>query len=137
MKKYILLLLIPFFSFITKTTEKDIVGKWTGKDKGETGFMIFDEDGYLTMEFDGKKMGGKSFTYKGKEAKTIYKFHSKKTPYQIDIIISYTNGEVIRKMNCLAEFKDKDTMKFGIAPASNSRSNKFEDYDSILFTRVK
>lgn len=137
MKKYILLLLIPFFSFITKSEESDIIGKWSGEDKGEIGFMTFDKDGYLTMEFEGKKMGGHSFTFKGKEAKATYKFNSKKAPYQIDIIISYMNGDVIRTLNCLAEFQGKNTMKFGIAYKKTTHSTKFEDYESILLTRVE
>ncbi|MFY7671325.1 hypothetical protein ACOSP6_09610 [Tenacibaculum sp. MEBiC06402] len=137
MKKLILLLFIPFFSFISKSPEKDIIGKWTGEDKGEIGFMTFDEDGYLTMEFNGKKMGGKDFLYRGKKAKATYRFKSKTAPYQIDIVISDIDDNVIRSMYCLAEFKDKNTMKFGISQSSYNRSKKFEDYDSILLTRVK
>ncbi len=133
MKKYILLLLIPFFSFTSKHANFDIIGKWKGEDKGEIGYLIFDKDGYLTMEVNGEKMGGKSFILRGKKAKAIYNYKATKQPIEIDIIISDMEDNLIKKVNFIIEFKDKNTMKLTIPAKPNEAINK----NSMLLTRVE
>lgn len=133
MKKYILLLLIPFFSFTSKHANFDIIGKWKGKDKGEIAYLIFDNEGYFTMEVNGERMGGKNFTMRGKKAKAKYNYRSTKKPIEIDIIISDIQNKLIKKINFIVEFKDKNTMKLTIP----SISKEVIDEKSIQFTRVE
>lgn len=137
MKKYIsLLLLIPFLSFKSTTTKVDIVGKWKGTDKGKIGYLIFESNGYFTMKTGNTILGGKNFTLKKKSVKSMYNYNADKNPIEIDLIIYDMNDKIVKKMSCIAEFKDKNTMKLGTSFSSDKRPTTFEDITSTVLTRV-
>lgn len=139
MKKLLLLLfLAPLFAFITinNDVEKKIIGKWKGEDKGEVGYFIFDEKGYAFMEMQGQTLGGESFIFEGKEGKMTYNIVDKSTIIKLDIVVTIIEENVERKMLCIAEFLDDDTMKFAI-DFGEDRPINFTNYNSIILKRVK
>ncbi len=137
MKKYVVfLLIIPILAFSLKSNEIDIVGKWTGEDKGEIGTLIFDSEGYVELEIKGKKMGGKSFDFKGTEAKITYTLDTSKKPIEIDLVLRDMSNKVIRSIFLIAEFKDKNTMKLAPPIGYEKRATEFNDTNSIILNRV-
>lgn len=139
MKKLLLLLfLTPLFAFISANNdvEKKIIGKWKGEDKGEVGYFIFDEKGYAFMEMQGQRLGGESFIFEGKEGKMTYTIVDKSKLIKLDIIVTIIEENVERKILCIAEFLDDDTMKFAIDFGKNRPIN-FTNDNSIILKRVK
>ena len=45
----ILFFVLPYLFFTTNIQKTDFVGKWTGEDNGEIGFIIFDDEGYACL----------------------------------------------------------------------------------------
>ncbi|WP_411768562.1 hypothetical protein [Winogradskyella sp. A3E31] len=136
-KLLILLFLIPLLSFNSNQSEISIIGKWQGVDEArELGYMIFDNDGYATIEIEGVVYGGKEFEINGKTGSMTYSINSDIEPVQIDLIMTIMDS--INQMNMLfiAKFKDKNTMIL----ASNFNSERpfeFNSDNSITLIRIE
>ena len=83
------------FMFLTSFTalvgDSPHVGRWKGEDKGDMGFLELTSDGYATFEFEGQKMGGKSYVSDGVELAMTYKI-DKKQKHELKNGILYLKG---------------------------------------------
>jgi hypothetical protein len=121
------------------TIENDkakFVGKWIGEDEKEIGYLNFDSEGYAYFEFQGQVFGGKEFVFKGKKGKMTYEINSETKPIQVDFTVTKLESGEEKKMLCIAEFIDDDTMKFAITFGEN-RPIEFDSENSIIFKREK
>lgn len=123
-------------SFNSDFINIDIVGRWKVEDNGALGFMTFDSEGYASMEFEGKKMGGKNFLYEGKKAKMTYSLNTEKNPVKIDVIVTSENNEILRTMYGIIVFKDENNMKLAASFDSPERPTEFNDDNTINLTRI-
>ena len=138
MKKILLFFfIVPLLSFNSSITEKNIIGKWKGEDgKNIIGLMIFDNDGYATIEIDGKTYGGKEFEINGEKGSMKYSINLDLEPIQIDLIITFLESKDQIKMLLIAEFQDKDTMILA-SKFTNERPTEFNSDNSTILHRIK
>lgn len=135
-KLFILLFTIPFLiSFSPLKTTEDFIGKWKGEDKGEIGFIIFDKDGYASIEIQGQIIGGKEFEIDGQKGSLIYKLNTSVEPIQIDFEMTKFKSGEIKSLLGIVEFIDDDSFKLALDFESN-RPTDFSK-NTITFQRVK
>lgn len=115
MKKIlVLLLIIPFLSLTAQTDDTKFIGRWTGDSKNEIGYMNFDSEGYAYFEVQGQIFGGKEFVYEGKKGSMTYEINSKADIIEVDLTLTKLESGEQKTLLCIANFIDKDTMKFAI-----------------------
>ncbi|NMH86543.1 hypothetical protein [Flavivirga algicola] len=137
MKKILILLLaIPLLSLTTKNDTSRFIGKWKGEDNGDIGYIIFDKEGYATFEIQGKTFGGKEFVLKEEKGSLTYKIDDSKDPIQVDFIITKLATGEEKRLLCIANFLDTDTMEFAIN-YKNNRPTEFDTENSIILKREK
>jgi hypothetical protein len=137
MKKIVLLLLATILMSATaKNAEPNFVGKWTGDDNKEVGFITFDKEGYASFEVKGQVLGGKEFEMNGQKGKMTYEINTKTNPIQVDFIITKLDTGEEKRMLCIAEFIDKNTMNFALN-FDNIRPKDFQSKNAIVLTREK
>lgn len=139
MKKIILLFIttLTLMSFNKVTnSEFSIVGKWQGQDENETGYIIFQKDGYAYFDFQGLIMGGEEFVIKGQKASMTYEVDYSKTPMTIDLIVKKIESGEIKKLLCIAEIINENQIKLQI-DFNDNRPTEFNENDSLIFNRVK
>lgn len=137
MKKILLLLLA--FSFLSFTIEKDnskFIGKWIGVAKNDIGFITFDSEGYAYFEINGQLFGGKDFIFQGKRGKMTYEINRNLMPIHVDFTVTKLESGEQKKLLCIANFIDDDTMQFAIN-FEQIRPIEFNDENSIVFKREK
>ena len=135
MKHLLIFFIIPLMLFNSTSQKEDFVGKWIGEDKGDIGYIVFDEEGYASFEIEGQIMGGKDFTMNGQKGKMTYSINDKVNPVEIDFIITKIDTEESMELLGIAEFIDKDTVNFSISYDS-VRPTQFGE-TSIILKRVK
>ena len=135
-KILITLLTISLFSFTLAKESNDFVGKWSGEDQGEIGFIIFDKDGFASFEIDGEIFGGKNFLLEGEKAEMSYEINNAVDPIQLDFILTKIDSGDQIEVLCIAKFEDKDNMQFAIN-FENERPKNFDSDNSIKLKRVK
>jgi hypothetical protein len=121
------------------TIENDkakFVGKWIGEDKKEIGYLNFDSEGYAFFEYQGQILGGKEFVFNGKKGKMTYEINDKTNPIQVDLIVTKLDSGEQKKLLCIAEFINNDTMKFAIN-YEEKRPTEFDSENSIILKREK
>ncbi|CAM3979089.1 hypothetical protein FLAN108750_02930 [Flavobacterium antarcticum] len=138
---FILLIVLPLLSFNSDSnavniTAIDLIGKWTGEDKGEIGFITFDKEGYASFEIQGQIIGGKEFVMNGKKGKMTYEFNLEKKPIEIDMTITKLEFNEQKKILCIAEFEDENTMIFALT-FDSERPTEFNDENSIKLKRTE
>ena len=133
---FILLIVLPFLSFNSDFNSINLIGKWTGEDKGEIGFITFDKEGYSTFEIEGQIIGGKEFVMNGKKGKMTYEINSDKKPIEIDLIITKLESNEQKKILCIAEFEDENNMIFAMTFGSE-RPTEFNEGNSIALKRTE
>ena len=138
MKKILLLfIIVPLLSFNSSISEKNIIGKWKGEDgKNIIGLMIFENDGYATIEINGEIYGGKEFEINGEKGSMRYSTNFDLDPIQIDLIITFLESKDQIKMLFIAEFQDKDTIILA-SKFSNKRPTEFNSNNSAILHRIK
>ena len=137
MKKIVLLLLATvLMSATTKNAKPNFIGKWTGDDNKEVGYITFDKEGYASFEMQGQVLGGKEFDINGKKGKMTYVINTKTNPIQVDFIITNLDTGEEKRMLCIAEFIDKNTMNFALN-FENIRPKDFLSKNAIVLTREK
>lgn len=135
-KLFFLLLLVPLLSFNSGEGKINIVGKWKGEDKKEIGYMIFDSDGYASIEMGEQTVGGKEFVLNGKKGSMTYSINLDTVPVNIDLIITQLETKKQMKMLYIAKYLDEKTMIL----ASNFNSERpieFNSDNSIKMHRVE
>lgn len=138
MKKLLLvLILFPLLSFNSSKAEINITGTWKGLDETkEIGYMIFDNDGFATIEVEGQTYGGKEFEMNNKKASMTYSINFDTEPIQVDFVISLFDSKEERRMLLIAEFKDEDTMILA-SNFNSERPTEFNTDNSITLHRIK
>lgn len=138
MKTTLQLLFLFLISSVTITAQnqKDFYGKWTGEDKGEIGFIIFDSEGYAAFETDGQVIGGKEFMMNGEKGKMTYSINMDAKPIEIDLTVTRISSGDERIIRCIAQFIDQDSMLFALAFDAD-RPKNFDDDSFIKLQRVK
>lgn len=137
MKKLLILLLtVPLLSLTVEKDNTKFIGKWAGEDEEEIAYLNFNSDGFASFEIGGQIMGGKEFVLNGKKGSMTYEINSKTNPIQVDLIVTMTENQEQKKMLCIADFIDNDTMKFAIGFDEN-RPNEFDSENSLVFRREK
>jgi len=137
MKKLIaLLFIIPLISFDTIQEPSDFLGRWTGEDKGNIGFINFDKEGYASFEIQGQVIGGKEFLLEGKKGSMTYKVNMDTDPIEIDFTITKLETKEERKLLAIVKAIDKDSiliaMNFG-----GARPTNFDSDNAMTLKRVK
>ena len=135
-------LLLLFIATLTLTSfnkysnsEFSIIGKWEGQDENESGYIIFQKDGYAYFDFQGQVMGGKEFVIRGQKASMTYEVDYSKTPMTIDIIVKKIETGEINKLLCIAEKIDKNQIKLQM-DFTGVRPTQFNENDSLIFNRT-
>lgn len=135
MKKIIVFLLcIPLLAFKLDNEVKDFVGKWTGEDNGQVGSIVFDEEGYASIEVGGEILGGKNFELNGKKGSMRYEINTKVKPIEVDFVVTIIETGEVKKMLGIAEFKDKNNMIFALG-FTGVRPTEFNDNNAINLKR--
>jgi len=132
----ILFLIIPILSMTIENDKAKFFGKWIGEDQKEIGYLNFDSEGYAFFEIQGQIFGGKEFVFDGKKGKMTYEINSETNPIQVDLILTKLETGEQKKLLCIAEFIDNDTMKFALT-FEESRPTEFDSENSIIFKRDK
>ena len=135
MKHLFIFFIVPLMLLNSTSQKEDFVGKWIGEDKGDIGYIVFDEEGYASFEIEGQIMGGKDFTMNGQKGKMTYSINDKVSPVEIDFIITKIDTEESMELLGIAEFIDKDTVNFSIS-YNSVRPTQFGE-TSIILKRVK
>jgi uncharacterized protein (TIGR03067 family) len=133
---FILLIVLPLLSFNSDLNSVDLIGKWTGEDKGQIGFITFDKEGYAIFEIEGQIIGGKEFVMNGKKGKMTYELNLKKKPIEIDLTITKLESNEQKKILCIAEFVDENNMILAMT-FDSERPTEFNDENSIKLKRTK
>lgn len=134
---FIVLFMLPFFLSVTIENDKaKFVGKWIGDDKGDIGYLNFNSEGYAYFEIQGQIMGGKEFVQNGKKGSMTYQINSETEPIQVDLIVTIFESKEQKKLLCISNFIDDDTMKFAIG-FEGIRPTKFDSENSIILKRDK
>ena len=116
--------------------DNNFLGKWIGEDSADIGYLTFDKEGYAFFEIQGQILGGKEFEMNGKKGKMTYQINNEFSPIQVDFIVTILENGESRKLLCIANFIDDDTMEFAI-DFENKRPLEFDAENSIIFKRDK
>ena len=135
MKHLFTFFIIPLFLLNTTSQKEDFIGKWTGEDQGEIGFIIFDDEGYAAFEVEGQILGGKEFFMNGKKGKMTYTINYEMNPIEVDFTMTKIESGESKIILGIAEFTDKNTMTFDMT-FDTERPSEFGD-NSITLKRVK
>ncbi|THV59963.1 hypothetical protein EZV76_05225 [Flagellimonas alvinocaridis] len=132
----IIFFIVPLMSMTIENDRAKFVGKWIGEDKKEIGYLNFDSEGYAFFEIQGQVFGGKEFIFDGKKGKMTYEINSDTNPIEVDLIVTKLESGEQKKLLCIAQFIDNDTMKFAIS-FEEKRATEFDTENSIIFKREK
>ncbi len=132
----ILFFVLPYLFFTTNIQKTDFVGKWTGEDNGEIGFIIFDDEGYAAFEVNGQLLGGKDFEMNGEKGEMTYKIDDSKDPIEIDLTMRKFTSKEERTLLCIAKFTDKNNLMFAMG-YGDTRPVDFNGDETIELQRVE
>ncbi|MCK8521508.1 hypothetical protein M0D21_08010 [Aquimarina sp. D1M17] len=135
-KLLIILFIIPLLSMTIENDNAKFIGKWVGQDENEIGYLNFDSEGYAYFEMQGQIIGGKEFVRNGKKGSMTYEINSETNPIQVDLIVTLFESNEQKKLLCISNFIDDDTMKFAIG-FEGIRPKEFDSNNSIILKRDK
>uniref|UniRef100_UPI004048038F hypothetical protein n=2 Tax=Roseivirga sp. TaxID=1964215 RepID=UPI004048038F len=130
----ILLFAIPIISLSVEKDNSKFIGKWIGEDQNDIGYMSFDSEGYVYLEMEGEIIGGEEFVINGEKGKMTYEINSETNPIEVDFIVTVLKSGEQKRLLCIADFIDDNTMKFAINFDEN-RPTQFDSENSIIFKR--
>ena len=139
MKKIILLILITCALTSFQNYEIDefsLIGKWKGEADNEVGYIVFQEDGYAYLEFQGQIIGGKEFVIKGEKGSMYYEVDYDKTPITVDLIVKKIESGKTKKLLFIAQIVSENQIKMQL-DFSGVRPTEFDDANSLIFNRVE
>jgi len=137
MKKLIaLLFIIPLISFDTIQEPSDFLGRWTGEDKGNIGFINFDKEGYASFEIQGQVIGGKEFLLEGKKGSMTYKVNMDTDPIEIDFTITKLETKEQKSLLAIVKFEDNNNMRIAI-DFNAARPTDFDGENAMTLKRVE
>lgn len=137
MKRFLIILfIIPFLSMTVENDKAKFIGKWIGKDKKEIGYLNFDSEGYAYFEIKGEILGGKDYVDNGEKGSMTYEINTETKPIQVDLILTMFESKEQRKLLCISNFIDDDTMEFAIG-FEGIRPTEFNSENTLIFKREK
>jgi glucan biosynthesis protein len=135
-KLFTLLLILPFLSFIPMNHKDKFVGKWKADDGKEVGYLNFESNGIAFIEVNGQILGGKEFNMNGKIMNMTYEANFETNPIELDIIVTRIENGEQKKLLCIADFINDNTMKFAI-DFEGKKLTKFTDENTVVFKKVE
>ncbi|WP_010516798.1 hypothetical protein [Croceivirga radicis] len=137
MKKFLIVLfVIPLLSMTVENDKTKFIGKWIGEDNKDIGYLSFDSKGFAYFETQGQIMGGEEFVLNGKKGSMTYEINPTTNPIQVDLILTLIESKEQKKLLCIANFIDDNTMEFAIG-FEGIRPTEFDSENSILLKRQK
>lgn len=145
-KTILLLLLLTFINLegqtdvIQNAETKELVkeyylGEWIGDSGGRIGSMSFDTEGYFTIEFGGRKLGGKDFILEGEKGSAYYFIDETVKPFTIDLtvknLVTFEEGTIFG----IIAIEDSETFTIALGFDGN-RPTEMNEKNSILMKRV-
>jgi len=114
--RLIAFLIVTSFLTASFTSPKaTLVGRWRDIDKSQSGFMTFDQEGYVTLETNGEVVGGKNFVVDGVTANMRYETREDTDPMEIDFIVTMTEKETeIGRVRGIYKFLSKRKLMINI-----------------------
>lgn len=142
MKKFILLFICiaTLSSFIPIEDIKfSIVGKWVGEKDGDKGALIFDKDGYISMEENGQTFGGKGFVDGNETFDYTYKIDYSKKPIEFDLVNTrIIPSKEVRTNLAIIEIINNDKIKICFnVDGTDVRPTEFTEENTVYFTKEK
>jgi hypothetical protein len=137
--KYFLILSVALIQLFYTPEEKRksrFIGEWKAEHENKKIRLSFNSDGYAYLTINNEIKGGKEFLINKKKASLTYKINSKTTPMQVDLIITLKDDGSKKTLPCIAEFIDKNNMKF-VFGDSGTRPKNFNSNEALIFKRVK
>lgn len=134
---FLFLLFIPLFSFNSNVTDNSIIGKWEGTDeKNKVGSIVFNDDGYATIQIEDQTFGGKEFEIRGNKASMTYSINKDVEPIEIDFIITSLETQTEMRILMIAKFAENDIMTIA-SDFNDLRPTEFNSGNSIKLHRIK
>ena len=134
--KTLITLFILSVSFSVTAQQDNLIGSWTGEDKGEVGTVIFDNEGYCTFVIQGENMGGKEFQMDGEKGSMTYKIEDKASPYKVTLTMTKLASGDSMNMYGLIRFKDENTIECALGNPGVPVT-EFTPENSMTLTRDK
>jgi len=141
MNKLLFILVIGFAltckSSSDKVSEFNIVGKWEWDSFSSSGSFVFYSNGFVEIESDNEKIGGKDFMRDGKKFSLEYKVNYDTTPNTLDLIFTELESNQQLKMPGIIDIVENDILLYargtnGMRPKSIAESD-----DKITLYRTK
>jgi hypothetical protein len=120
-----------------KNSEFSIVGKWEWDSYSSSGKFVFYDNGFVEMESENEKIGGKEFLRDGKKFSLEYKVNYEAKPNTLDLVFTELNSDNQLIMPGVIDIVENDIVLFargsdGIRPKSIADSD-----DKITLYRTK
>lgn len=138
MKKILLVLFITvgLFGFTNVSAQENaIVGKWKGTDQTQNvGYMIFDKEGYVSMEISGQLIGGKEFILNDSKGSMQYKTNFNVKPATLDMVLTNLNTKEEKRMLGIIEIINPNEIKIAFN-FDEERPTTFQQENTLLLNR--
>ncbi|WP_417558608.1 hypothetical protein [Mesoflavibacter zeaxanthinifaciens] len=122
---------------LDKNSEFSIVGKWEWDSYSSSGNFVFYDNGFVEIESENEKIGGKEFVRDGKKFSLEYKVNYETEPNTLDLVFTELNSDNQLIMPGIIDIVENDIVLFargsdGIRPKSIADSD-----DKITLYRTK
>ena len=118
--------------------ENKFVGIWLSETDNGIMILHLDPEGFATIKFEQRTIGGKEWVYEGEKAIMTYEINTETSPTQLDIIITKLESGQQDYWRGIIKLVDTDFMKFATFYKWNGdRPTKFSSEFTRTFTRVK
>lgn len=128
--KYLITLLLLVSSMSLTAQDEQLLGTWLSSE----GNMIFDSDGFVTIEYETATIGGKEFDMNGIKASMVYKTDYSTNPYSITMTIKMGQDEVLGTLYGFFEFVDDKTLRMA-AGELDQKITAMTAANTIVFKR--
>ena len=113
------------------------LGRWEGRNKGKIGFLILDEEGYATIQANGRTIGGGEFLAGNKAAYMTFEINYDTEPHEIDFVIQDIGDDSeIGRLAGIFEYLDKNTIRLALG-FDGIRPEAFSGDKDIVFERAR
>ena len=122
---------------LDKSSEFSIVGKWEWDSYSSSGNFVFYNNGFVEIESDNEKIGGKEFIRDGKKFSLKYRVDYENTPNTLDLIFKELKSENQLIIPGIIDIVENDIVLFargsdGLRPTSIADSD-----DKITLYRMQ
>lgn len=110
----VLIFLLPFWNMEHAQKQFSIVGTWDACDPmGNKSILVFTEDGFVSLTFDGEPQGGREFNFNNAIHSLTYTVEYNETPIQVTFKLVEHTAPPTEKMKSSAQltFEDRENAK--------------------------